>query len=113
MFWFLLLKGGYMYPVPPYLSSRRQFLNPVCPLFLWWLVVVGGCMSWIGVSAVVGCYCDPCRAYLNRFSPAPLYHCVRCTLIRCAGTQDPPMQWWVAHTKVIEIPRLTYQHVFE
>ena len=37
----------------------------------------------------------------------------RCMLIRCAGTRDPRMQRWVAHTKVIELLLLSYPHVFE
>ena len=47
--------------------------------------------------------CDPWRAYLKRFIPAPYFHWGRYILIRCAGTQDPRMQWWVARTKVIAI----------
>ena len=30
--------------------------------------------------------------YQKSFSPAPSSHWCRCTLIRCAGTQDPPRQ---------------------
>ena len=79
-------------------------------------VVVGGggwVYAWYWGVGRVGCYCDPWCAYLNRFSPAPSFHCGRCTLIRCAGTQDPHMQWWVARTKVIAILLLTYPHVFD
>ena len=106
------LKGGKVYPVPPYLFSWRHF-NPVCPICLWWLVVVGGCMCGFGVLEGVGCYFDPWLAYLNRFSPVASSHCGRCTLIQCAGTRDPCMQRWVTRTKVIAILLLTYQHVFE
>ena len=55
----------------------------------------------IGVLGVVGWLCEPWHTYLNRFSPAPSSHYGRCTLIWCAGTQDPRMQRWVARTKVI------------
>ena len=60
-----------------------------------------------------GGYRDPWRAYLNWSSPVPSSHCGRCTLTRCARTQDPHMQRWVARTKVIAILLLTYPHVFE
>ena len=101
-----------MYPVPPYLSSRSHRCA-VSSLCLWWLVVVGGCMHGIGELGGVGWFCEPWSAFLNRFSPAPSSHCGRCTLIRCAGTQDPRMKWWVTRTKVIAILLLTYLHVFE
>ena len=99
-------------PCPPLSVFSAPFYS-VCPLCLWWLVVVGGCMHGIGVSAGAGCYCDTWRAYLNRFSPAPSSQCRRCTLIGCAGTRDPRIQRWMAHNKVIAILLLTYPHVFE
>ena len=54
----------------------------------------------------------PCRAYLKRLSPSPSSHWGRCTLIRCAVTQDQCMRR-VARTKVIAILLLTYQHIFK
>ena len=103
--------GGTGVPCPPFSVFSATFY-PICPLCLWWLVVVGGCMRGIGVSAGVGWHCDPWHAYLNRFSPAPSSHCGLCTLIWCAGTRDPRIQRWVACTKVISILLLTYPHVF-
>ena len=105
-------QGGAGVPCPPFSVVSAPFY-PICPLCLWWLVVVGGCMRGIGVSAGVGCYCDPWRAYLNRFSPAPSSHCGRCKLIRCTSTRDPHMRWWVTRIKVITILLLMYPHVFE
>ena len=101
-----------MYPVPPSLSSRLPCFV-VSPLCLWWLVVVGGCMRGIEVPGGVGWLCEPRRAYLKRFSPAPSSHWGRYTLIRCACTRDPRMQRWVVRTKVIAILLLTYPHVLE
>ena len=108
----IFFKGGQVYPVPPSLTSWRPCFV-VSPLCLWRLVVVVGCMQGIEVSEGVGWLCEPWRAYLKRFSPAPSYHWGPCTLIRCAGTQDPRMQRWVARTKVIAILLLTYPHVLE
>ena len=50
---FLFLKGGQVYPVPPFMSSRRPcfFVSPLC---LWWLVVVGRCMRGVGVLGGLG-----------------------------------------------------------
>ena len=106
----LFLKGGQVYPIPPSLYSQRPCFV-VSPLFLWWLVVVGGCMRGIEVSGGVGWLWGPWRAYLKRSIPAPSSHWGRCTLIRCAGTRDPHMQQWVERTKVIAIPLLTYTQV--
>ena len=108
----LFVKGGQVYPVPPSLSSRRPcfVVSLIC---LWWLVVVGRCLRGIEVSGGVGWLCEPWRAYLKRFSPAPFSHWGRCTLIRCVGTQDLCMQRWVARTKVIEVLLLTYLRVLE
>ena len=50
-----------------------------------WRGRVGG--NWVLVSWV---------PYRKRLIPTPSYHWGRCTLIRCAGTQDPRIQWWVA-----------------
>ena len=49
----------------------------------------------------------------NLAIPAPSSHWGRCTLVRCAGDQDPRMQRWLARTKVIAILLLTYPHVLE
>ena len=65
------------------------------------------------MSEGVGCYFDPWCAYLNRFIHVPYSHCGRCTLIRCAGTRDPRMQWWVERTKAIAILILTYPHILD
>ena len=108
----LFFKGRQVYPVPLFLTSRCPCFV-VSPLCLWWLVVVGGCMRGIGVLGRVGLLCETWRAYLNRFRPAPSSHCGCCTLIRCAGTQDPRMQRWVLRTKLIAILLLTYSHIFE
>ena len=79
-------------------------------------VVVGGggrVYAWDWGVGRVGCYCDPWRAYLERFIPAPSSHCGRCTLIRCAGTQDPCLQRCVARTRDITILLFKYPHVFD
>ena len=92
---FLFLKGGQVYPVPPFLYPRRPcfVVSPIC---LWWLLVVGGCMRGIEVLGGVDWLWEPWHAYLKRFSPAPSSHWGRCILIRCSGTRDPHMQQWVA-----------------
>ena len=105
-------RGGMCTLSPPSLSSRCHFY-PVCPLCLWWLVVVGRCLRGIGVLAGVDWYCDTWLANLNWFSPATSSHCGRCTLIRCSGTRVPRMQRQVVRTKVIAILLLTYPHIFE
>ena len=110
-FWVSFDQVGTGVTCPPISVFSAPFY-PVWTLCLWWLVV-GGCMCGIGVSEGVGCYCDPWCSYLNRFIPAPYYHCGRCTLIRCAITWDTHMQRWVEHTKVIAILLLTYPHVFK
>ena len=86
----IFLKEGHVYPVPPSLSPHRPCVV-VSPLCLWWLAVVGGCMRGNEVSGGVDWLCEPWRAYLKSFSPAPSLHWGRCTLIRCAGTRDPRM----------------------
>ena len=88
------------------------------------LVVASTCRSWclvvvscwfLGNEVLRGLVClgGPWRAYLKRLSPTPSSHWGCCTLIRCAGTQDPHMQRWVVRTKVIAILLLMYPHVFE
>ena len=57
-------------------------------------------MHGIGELGGLGWLCEPWRAYLNRFSPAPSSHCGRCTLIRCAGTRDPCMQHSVPNGQI-------------
>ena len=41
---------GTVVPCPPISIFLAPFY-PVCLLCLWWLVVVGGCMCWMGLSA--------------------------------------------------------------
>ena len=53
------------------------------------------------------------RAYLKMLILSPSSHCKHWTLILCAGTLDPRMQWCEARTKVMETLLLTYTHVLE
>ena len=53
------------------------------------------------------------RAYRERFNPAPYSHCRRCTLIRCAGTLDTCMHWYMARIIVMKIQILTCLHDLE
>ena len=103
-------QGGGRCTLSPLLCLQDTLVFFVFSLCLWWLVVVGGCMRGIEVSGGVGCLCETWSAYLNSFSPVPSSHWGCCTLIWCAGTQDPCMQQWVARTKVISILLLTYPH---
>ena len=75
------------------------------------------CGGWEGVGVGVGVWCacvwgGPC-SYLNRASPAPSSHCGLYTLILYAGTRDPLMHRWVAHTIAMATLLVTYRHVCE
>ena len=73
--------------------------------------VGGGGWGWGGGGVVVWGLRP--AIYLNRARPAPSSHCGLCTLILCAGTHDPLMHLWVAHTIVMATLLVTYPHVCE
>ena len=99
-----LAQGSTGVPCPPFVSSSTRFLSaePGCIYvfsgivgFSLHCVVWSVRLEWGGgeeegrekeVSMVIW------GPYLKRFSPAPSSHWGRCTLIRCAGTQDPRRQ---------------------
>ena len=96
---FSLLPAGARWDVPCAFVGHRYI---VC-----WSVR-GGCKGGGG-----GWFMVVVRTYLNNVRLASSSHCGLCTLIFFTGTRDPLMHRCVAHTNVIAILLLTYQHVFE
>ena len=95
------------------------FWVPMPPLAVYSCGVIGLVRYVVGEGGVCGGWVIfyglvfPSSAYLNRFSPVTSSLWGRCTLIQCAGTLDPRIQWCVARTKVITILLLTYPHIVE
>ena len=61
----LFLKGGQVYPVPPYLSPRRPCVVVSLRRY-WWVTVMGRCIQGNEVLRELGWLGEPCHAYLRR-----------------------------------------------